>query len=34
MTTEDFEKALAKILPSVGANDIKKFEDWMKEYGM
>ncbi|KAL7748949.1 Katanin p60 ATPase-containing subunit A1 [Sorochytrium milnesiophthora] len=29
----DFDDALARILPSVSQSDIKKFEDWLAEYG-
>jgi katanin p60 ATPase-containing subunit A1 len=32
-TREDFENALSKIQSSVSQGDIKKYEDWMKEYG-
>jgi SpoVK/Ycf46/Vps4 family AAA+-type ATPase len=32
-TKEDFETAISKIQSSVGAEDIKKYEDWMKEFG-
>ena len=32
-TKEDFETAIAKISSSVSAEDIKKYEDWMKEFG-
>ena len=28
-----FEAALAKINSSVGKDDIKKHEDWMREFG-
>ena len=29
----DFEAAIAKIGKSVGQGDLKKYEDWMKEFG-
>jgi katanin p60 ATPase-containing subunit A1 len=32
-TKADFESAISKIQSSVGADDIKKYEDWMKEFG-
>ncbi|KAI5626064.1 katanin p60 ATPase-containing subunit A-like 1 [Silurus asotus] len=33
VTMEDFEIALKKISKSVSAADLKKYEDWMKEFG-
>jgi len=33
VTQTDFEEALSKIAPSVGSSDIKKYEDWLKEFG-
>jgi hypothetical protein len=30
---QDFEKALSKIQSSVSAADVKRYEDWMKEFG-
>jgi katanin p60 ATPase-containing subunit A1 len=32
-TKDDFEAAIGKIQSSVSAEDIKKYEDWMKEFG-
>ena len=32
-TRADFESAISKIQSSVGADDIKKYENWMKEFG-
>ena len=29
----DFLEALGKVSSSVGAQDLQKFEDWMKEFG-
>lgn len=33
ITMEDFIQAIAKINPSVGKNDIKKHEEWLRVYG-
>jgi SpoVK/Ycf46/Vps4 family AAA+-type ATPase len=30
---EDFQAAIGKIQSSVSASDIKRYEDWMKEFG-
>ena len=32
-TAEDFDAALSKIQSSVSQADIKRYEEWMKEYG-
>jgi hypothetical protein len=29
----DFEASISKVQPSVGKNDLKKFEQWMIEFG-
>jgi katanin p60 ATPase-containing subunit A1 len=33
VTAEDFNEAISKTKKSVSESDIKKFEDWMAEYG-
>lgn len=33
ITRRDFEAAVAKVQPSVGKADLKRFEQWMTEYG-
>lgn len=33
VTAEDFNEAISKTKKSVSEADIKKFEDWMAEYG-
>jgi katanin p60 ATPase-containing subunit A1 len=33
ITREDFEEVIGKVQPSVGRQDIAKYENWMKEYG-
>jgi hypothetical protein len=30
---EDFEEALRKVSCSVGERDLKKYEEWMEEFG-
>jgi katanin p60 ATPase-containing subunit A1 len=32
-TRVDFLDAIAKIHPSVSQNDLKQYQDWMKEFG-
>jgi katanin p60 ATPase-containing subunit A1 len=32
-TKQDFDLAISKIQSSVSEQDIKKYEDWMKEFG-
>jgi katanin p60 ATPase-containing subunit A1 len=32
-TMEDFEQAIKKINRSVSQADIKRYEEWMKEFG-
>lgn len=33
VSMQDFEAALAKVSKSVSDADIKKYEEWMKEFG-
>ena len=33
VTKDDFESAIAKIKSSVNNADIKKYEDWLKQFG-
>lgn len=33
ITAQDFKEALAKCKKSVSKEDIKKYEDWMLEFG-
>ena len=33
VTAEDFDEAVSKTKKSVSENDVKKFEEWMSEYG-
>lgn len=33
VTSEDFSEAIEKTKKSVSEADVKKFEDWMSEYG-
>ena len=33
LTQQDFETSLKKIQSSVSASDLKKYEEWMAEYG-
>jgi katanin p60 ATPase-containing subunit A1 len=33
ITAEDFKEALAKCKKSVSKEDLKKYEDWMLEFG-
>lgn len=33
VSAKDFEVALKKVSKSVSADDIKKYKDWMAEYG-
>ena len=33
ITMQDFENALTRIQSSVSAADLKRYDDWMKEFG-
>lgn len=33
ITSQDFDNAIKKVQPSVGKQDLAKFEAWMEEYG-
>ena len=33
-TQEDFDQAISKIQPSVSQADIKKYQDWLSEFGI
>ena len=33
LTRDDFDASIKKIQSSVSSGDLKKYEDWMKEYG-
>jgi katanin p60 ATPase-containing subunit A1 len=33
LSFQDFESSIEKIQSSVSQTDLKKYEDWMKEYG-
>lgn len=33
VTAVDFDEAVSKTKKSVSENDVKKFEEWMSEYG-
>lgn len=33
VTSDDFEEAISKTKKSVSEGDVKKFEEWMSEYG-